>query len=88
LVNGIGAAIGPFTISLFLAKFGMVYFFPIIGVSFLLITLYGIWRTQMRAAVPMEQQNDYVQMPPRPTTISMAITEESHAILKEMEGQK
>lgn len=88
LVNGLGAAIGPFTISLLLAQFGMEYFFPIIGLSFLMITIYGIWRTQMRASVPMAEQSDYVQMPPRPTTISMAITEESHTILKDMEDKK
>lgn len=85
LVNGLGAAIGPITISIFMTFLGIEYFFPIIAVAFLAISLYGFHRTRMRAPVPLEEQGDYIHMPARPTPLSMAITEEGHAIMKEME---
>lgn len=85
LINGLGAAIGPFSLSIFLSIFGINYFFPVIAVSFLAISIYGVIRTQLRAAVPLEDQGDYINMPLRPTPISMIITEEGHNILKEME---
>jgi MFS family permease len=85
LVNGVGAAVGPFIISVFMSVMGIEYFFPAIAVAFLGIAAFGIYRTRMRPAVPLEEQGDYVQLPPRPTTISMTITEEGHTILKELE---
>lgn len=85
LVNGVGAAIGPLTISVFMSIFGIQYFFPIIAMAFLAISVYGFHRTNMRAAVPLDEQTDHVVMPARPTPLSVAITEEGHAILKKME---
>ena len=49
------------------------------------ISLRPIIRTQKRDAIPLEEQGDHVSMPLRPTPISMTITEEGHAMLKEME---
>nr|HPD82914.1 MFS transporter [Alphaproteobacteria bacterium] len=45
LVNGVGAAVGPFTISVFLSWLGIQYFFPIIAIAFLGISIYGLIRT-------------------------------------------
>ena len=87
LVNGVGSAIGPFTVSVFMAIMGVNYFFPIIAMAFLSISVYGFHRTHMRPSVPLEEQSDHIVMPPRPTPISMTITEEGHAILKEMEEE-
>jgi MFS family permease len=85
LVNGLGAVVGPFAISVFMSVYGIQYFFPIIAGAFLSIALFGVYRMNRRAPVPLAEQGDYIQMPLRPTPITMSITEEGHAILKEME---
>lgn len=85
LVNGVGAAIGPLIISVLMSIFGTQVYFPLIGLVFLVLFGYGVYRTRKREAVPMEDQGDHAHMPLRPTPISMTITEEGHAILKEME---
>lgn len=87
LVNGVGSAIGPFTVSIFMAIMGIGYFFPVIAMAFLCISIYGFHRTHMRPSVPLEEQGDHIVMPPRPTPISMTITEEGHAIMKEMKDK-
>lgn len=85
LVNGVGAAAGPLLISLLMSLFGTQTYFLSIALVFFYLVGYGVYRTQKREAVPMEEQGDYTAMPARPTPISMTITEEGHAILKEME---
>lgn len=85
LVNGVGAAIGPLAISIFMSTIGVDIYFPLISGIFLLLFLYGIYRIFKREAVPLEEQSDHIAMPLRPTPISMTITEEGHAMLKEME---
>lgn len=88
LVNGVGAAIGPLIISVLMSIFGTQVYFPLIGLVFFVLVGYGIYRTRKRDAVPMEDQGDHAHMPLRPTPISMTITEEGHAILKEMEDSE
>lgn len=85
LVNGMGAAIGPLTISLLMSSFGTNMYFISLSVVFMTLFIYGLYRSQKRPAVPMEEQGNYAPMPLRPTAISMNITEEGHAILKKME---
>lgn len=85
LVNGVGAAIGPLTISILMSLFGTEIYFPLIACVFFYLLVYGLYRTQKRDAVPLEDQGDYTAMPARPTPISMTITEEGHEILKELE---
>jgi len=87
LVNGAGAAIGPFGVSIVLSIFGTALFFPILAGVFLWFFAYGLYRTTKRDAVPMEDQGDYANMPVRATPISMTITEEGHAIMKEMDEE-
>ena len=88
LTNGIGAAIGPLVITFFMTVFGTYMFFPLIGIVFLTMTGYGIYRVTQSDAIPMEDQGDHITMPLRPTPISMAITEEGHNILKELEDEE
>ncbi len=85
LVNGVGAAIGPLAISVLMSLFGTEVYFPLITLVFLYLVVYGLYRTRKRDAVPLDEQGDHSTMPIRPTPISMTITEEGHAILKEME---
>lgn len=88
LVNGVGAAIGPLVITSLMSLFGPSLYFPTIAAIFFAFTIYGVVRTQKRDAVPLEEQGDHMQMPLRATPISMTITEEGHAILKEMENDE
>lgn len=85
LVNGVGAAAGPFIISIFMSLFGTALYFPLVSLVFLGLFGYGLHRTRKRDAIPLEEQGDHVQMPVRPTPISMTITEEGNAILKELD---
>lgn len=85
LVNGVGAAIGPLTISVLMSVFNNTIYFPLISLVFLILFFYGVYRLFKRDAIPLEDQGDYMKMPIRPTPISLTITEEGHEILKEME---
>ena len=85
LVNGAGAAIGPLIISLMMKIIGIDSYFIMVSLVFGWLCLYGLYRTQKRDAIPLEDQGDYTAMPVRPTPMSMSITEEGHSILKEME---
>lgn len=87
LVNGAGAAIGPFSVAAILSIFGTDLFFPLIAVIFLWFFGYGLYRTTKRDAVPLDEQSDYTNMPVRSTPISMTITEEGHAIMKDMRDE-
>ena len=85
LINGLGAAIGPLTLSVAMKILGIDIFFILIASVFTMLFAYGLYRTQRRDAIPLEDQSDHVSMPLRPSPISMTITEEGHEILKEME---
>jgi MFS family permease len=85
LINGLGAAIGPLIISLFMEMTHINSFFILIAGVFMTLCVYGLYRTQQSDAVPLEDQGDHVSMPLRPSPISMTITEEGHEIMKEME---
>ena len=84
-VNGAGAAIGPLIIAFIMKIVGADSFFIMVSLVFGWLCLYGLYRTQKRDAIPLEDQGDYTAMPVRPTPMSMSITEEGHAVLKEME---
>lgn len=88
LVNGVGAALGPLGISVVMSVFGNTLYFPLIAAVFIWLLGYGLYRTQKRDAVPLDEQSDHVTMPLRPTPITMTITEEGHEIIKEMEEEE
>ena len=85
LVNGMGAAAGPLVISTLMSLFGTKLYFPAIAIIFGGLFVYGLYRTQKRESLPLDEQGDYMQVPLRATPISMTITEEGHAIMKEMD---
>jgi len=84
LINGAGAAIGPFAISIILSLFGTNIFFILMAAVFFYFFVYALYRTTKRDAVPLEDQGDYTTMPARATPITMTITEEGHAIMEDM----
>ena len=87
MINGVGAVVGPLTISVMMSIFGHGVYFPLIVVMFAWLAGYGIYRTQKREAVPLEEQSDHISIPLRPTPLTMTITEEGHEIMKEMEDE-
>lgn len=87
LVSGVGAAIGPFGISVIISVFGIDLFFIVISAILCVFFLYGLYRTTKRQTVAMEDQGDYTTMPVRPTPLTMAITEEGHMTMKEMKEE-
>jgi len=88
LTNGFGSAIGPLIITFFMTIFGTFMFFPLIGMAFVAMTVYGLFRMTQREAIPLDEQSDHISMPLRPTPISMSITEEGHNIMKELEEEE
>jgi MFS family permease len=85
LINGVGAALGPFGISIIMSIFGTVFFFPLIAVVFFWLFGYALYRTTKRDAIPLDEQGDHMQVPIRATPLTMTITEEGHAVMKEMQ---
>jgi MFS family permease len=84
-VNGVGAAIGPFMISLFMNQLGIHVFFPMIAIIFGALFAYGVYRTSRRAPIPLEEQTDSITMPARSSTLVLNIMEESAETVKKME---
>lgn len=87
MVNGVGAVTGPLIISVMMSIFGNIVYFPLVIVMFAWLAGYGIYRTQKRDAVPLDEQSDHISMPLRPTPLTMTITEEGHEIMKEMDDE-
>lgn len=86
-VNGAGSAIGPFIISIFMAIIGVKSFFPIIAITFISIFIYGIYRANKRAPIPLEEQGDAITMPARSSPIIMNVMEESVSTMKQMDDK-
>lgn len=87
LINGVGAALGPFLVSVFMSIFSIHVYFPIISIAFGSLCLYGLYRTQKRDAVPLEDQGDAMLMPRAASPIVMNIMEESADTMKKMDSQ-
>ena len=88
LINGVGAAFGPFMISIFMQVMGTQAFFPTLSIIFLAIFAYGLHRTQMRAPVPLDEQGESYLMPARSSPIVMNIMEESAETLRKMDEEQ
>jgi len=73
LVNGMGAAAGPLVISTLMSLFGTKLYFPAIAIIFGGLFVYGLYRTQKRESLPLDEQGDYMQVPLRATPISMML---------------
>ncbi|MGB1077527.1 MAG: MFS transporter [Bdellovibrionales bacterium] len=58
LVNGLGAACGPFIVSLFMSKFGVDVYFPALAILFFTIFAFGVYRIKTSPAIPLEKQGD------------------------------
>jgi len=84
-INGIGAAIGPFMISLFMNALGTDAFFPAMALIYAGLFGYGVYRTSQRAPIPLEEQTDALTMPARSSPMVTNIMEESAPTMKAMD---
>ncbi len=85
LVNGVGAALGPFLVSIGMSVVGNFVFFPLISFIFFAFFIYGLLRMRARESVPLEDQGDSLIMPARASSIAVMMAEETNDTLKKME---
>ncbi len=77
LVNGLGASLGPVTVSLAMAAAGPGGFFVALSAVLGAIVLFAVWRMTQRPAVPAQDRTHFVSMPPRASPIAGALNPEA-----------
>ena len=65
LLNGAGAAVGPMSVTFIMQFFGPNGFVAMLIAAFAAILAFGIYRSVVAPAVPLDQQNDSIIMPAR-----------------------
>lgn len=84
LLNGLGAAVGPFTAGLAMSVVGPAGFSWFLGAVLVLLAGFGVYRTFRREAVPLAEQGPTVFIP-RTSTVATAIAQE--AAIEQMEAE-
>ena len=64
LLFGIGAIAGPVVAGQMMEAFGNSAFFLFLGVVYGLIAVFALYRMTRRAALPLEEQSDFVLVSP------------------------
>ncbi len=77
LINGLGASLGPVTVSMAMAAAGPAGFFIALAAVLGAIALFAAWRMTRRASVAPEDRGHFVGMPPRPSPIAGALNPEA-----------
>lgn len=77
LLNGVGAILGPISVSALMSAFGPSAFFPFIAAACCCIVLFGLYRMSMRPSVPIDDQVDFVAMPVRSGLVAVNMNPES-----------
>ncbi|MBL4588840.1 MAG: MFS transporter [Alphaproteobacteria bacterium] len=77
LVNGVGAALGPLIVSIFMTVLSIEVYFLSLTVLFFIIFAYGLYRTQRSPSIPLEDQGEAIIMPARSAAIELNITEDT-----------
>jgi MFS family permease len=77
LINGLGASLGPVTVSLAMAAAGPDGFFMALSAVLGAIALFTAWRMTRRASVPQAEQGLFVGMPPRTSPIAGQLNPET-----------
>lgn len=88
LLNGAISTIGPFMATGAMSAFGAYSFFLYIGMVYLALTLFGLYRTRRRAAVPLDEQGDHLMLQERNSPIIMQIAEDSAETMKQMRDEE
>ncbi len=77
LLFGIGSSFGPITAGAFMRQFGPDGYLALMAVVYGVLGLFALYRMTQRAAVPSEEQGDFVLVAPRTTLVAAsAIAEE------------
>jgi len=71
LVSGLGAAVGAPLTAFAMDAMGPEGFYFTIGASLALVAVFALWRVTRRAAIPAEDQGDFVVMTPTPISAAM-----------------
>ncbi|KIN72129.1 MFS transporter [Sulfitobacter guttiformis] len=84
-INGLGAILGPVITGWMMGtSLGPGGFYLFTGVLFVVLVLYAIYRSTVRAALPADETGSYVPMGPTGTSVAMEIAQE-YAIETELE---
>lgn len=84
LLNGGISVAGPFSATGAMSLFGTNVFFIYVGVMYLGLMVFGLYRAHKAPPVPLEAQGDYVPMQERSSPILMQIAEETDETMKKM----
>ncbi len=76
MINGIGAAFGPFAVGVAMAALGPAGFGLFLGAAHLGLAVFGLYRTFRRASVPLEDQGPTVMIP-RATPVATVLAQEA-----------
>lgn len=87
LLNGVGAILGPISVSALMSAFGPSAFFPFIAAACCCIVLFGLYRMSMRPSVPIDDQVDFVAMPVRSGLVAVNMNPESEEWDEEETGE-
>ena len=83
MLNGLGAAVGPFAVSLVMSAVGPAGFAWFLGVVLAALAVFGVYRTLRRAPVPLAAQGPTVVVPSA-SPVATAIAQE--AAIRHMEA--
>ncbi len=64
-INGAGAIVGPLLATIVFLKIDEVGFFPLLAVTYGVLTTYLLWRILVKDAVPVDRQRRWVPLPSR-----------------------
>ncbi|WP_121630628.1 MFS transporter [Tropicibacter alexandrii] len=68
---GLGAIIGPLAVGFAMDRVGPFAFWAVIGVTFLAITLYGLYRMSQSEATPVSETDAYVNLVPSASIVAV-----------------
>ncbi len=77
LVNGLGAILGPTSGSIAMQLAGPEGFFMWLALVHCFIALFALWRMTRRASRPLEDQGNFVSMPPRGSPVAVTLNPET-----------
>ncbi|WP_343563641.1 MFS transporter [Kiloniella sp. b19] len=85
-VNAVGTILGPLLVSGAMSYLGTEAYFPFMITIMLLTGVFGLYRMTRRAAVPLEDQGDFVAVPAKGTAMVATLTPEAEEWLEEQEA--
>ncbi|MBB5514772.1 MFS family permease [Rubricella aquisinus] len=75
-INGLGAILGPFAVGAAMNAFGADAYFAVVGILFVIIAGYALWRTTRRPAIPVEDTGTYTAVLPTASPVAVEVATE------------